>query len=69
MHTRAARWTHPPDPPSTPPRPHQVVAGTNFFFELTVRDAAGKTSRVQARVSQALPVYGGAMTLTGYQVL
>lgn len=44
----------------------QVVAGTNYYLEMRVRDAKGATKAVQAVVFRALPVNGGGFQLTGY---
>ncbi|KAI8468951.1 MAG: hypothetical protein J3K34DRAFT_425381 [Monoraphidium minutum] len=47
----------------------QVVAGTNYFVDFDVKDAAGATRRMQAKVFRALPVYGGKMELTASVML
>jgi hypothetical protein len=55
---------------ATPPPPSKVVAGTNYFLELSLKDAKGKARSVQAQVFQPLPsVANAGPQLTGYLAL
>lgn len=47
----------------------QVVAGTNIYLELKVKDSKGAERAVQARVFQPLPVYGTKAELSGFLLL
>ncbi|GBF88043.1 hypothetical protein Rsub_00755 [Raphidocelis subcapitata] len=47
----------------------QVVAGSNYYLELNLKDAKGQPLTVQAVVYEKLPAYGGGMELSKFVVL